>query len=159
VHEPKQLLRRLIDAHVDFVLVGGLAGIVQGATRVTQDVDICASLSEANLARLVGALSGANPRFRGQPGRPLPSDPRALIGYKNLYLETDDGDLDVLGEIAGLGSFDQVRARSVDLMLFGAPVRSLDLDALIDAKRALHREKDRSDLRELELIRAKRRRP
>ncbi|MBI5545784.1 MAG: nucleotidyltransferase [Deltaproteobacteria bacterium] len=158
MHDPRLLIRRLAEAHVDFVLVGGLAGIVQGMTRVTQDVDICAALLEANLARLIDALAGTNPRFRGPPRLPFPADAGALLGYKNLYLETDDGELDVLGEIEGIGSFEQVKARSVALPLFGSAILSLDLDALIDAKRALNREKDRGDLRELELIRAKRHR-
>jgi hypothetical protein len=141
---------------VDFVLVGGLAGIVQGLTRVTQDLDICAPFSEASLSRLIAALGPLHARFRDRPERALPSDARGLAGFTNLYLETDDGDLDVLGEIAGLGGFEQVKARSVTLSLFGTSVRSLDLDALIDAKRALDREKDRADLRELELIRKRR---
>ena len=86
-------------------------------------------------------------------------DAAVLAGYRNLCLECGLGDLDVLGEIAGVGGFEAVRARSVELELPGRRIRVLGLDALIDAKRALGREKDREALRELELIRARLREP
>ena len=34
-----EILKRLNDAHVEFVLVGGLAGVFHGVPLVTRDVD------------------------------------------------------------------------------------------------------------------------
>jgi hypothetical protein len=120
---------------------------------------VCAPFTEANLGKLLSALQGLGARFGEPRALPLPSGPNDLVGYTNLYLTTDEGKLDVLSEVTGIGGFDAVRARSIDLTLFGVKVRSLDLDAIIEAKRAMLRDKDRLDLRELELIRAKRRKP
>lgn len=37
-----ELIQRLCDADIDFVIVGGFAGILHGSTLVTRDLDICA---------------------------------------------------------------------------------------------------------------------
>lgn len=153
--EFESLIQRLADAGVDFVVVGGLAAVAHGATRLTVDLDVCAPFSEANLARLLEALRDLHARFRSQPPKPLPARAEDLAGFKNLYLETDYGELDVLGEIAGVGTYESVRPRSVELPFLDRTVRVLSLDALIEGKRALGREKDREVLRELELIRLK----
>ena len=63
------LLERLVQAEVDFVLVGGFAGVVHGCTFVTQDLDIGCDFSGENLFRLQKALSEANPVHRMTPGR------------------------------------------------------------------------------------------
>jgi len=63
------LLERLVKAGVDFVIVGGFAGVVHGCTYVTQDVDICCDFSAANLLALQNALSDLNPVHRMTPGR------------------------------------------------------------------------------------------
>ena len=107
-----ELIRRLIETKVEFVVVGGFAAITHGATRLTQDLDVCASFSEENLERLLAALSGIHPHFRAPARRPLPQRAQELAGYRNLYLETDLGDLDLLGEISGLGPYEVVRSRA-----------------------------------------------
>lgn len=66
------LVRRLVDAQFEFVLVGGFAGVAHGASRMTRDVDVCASFDAPNLARLLEALNGLNPRFNTPQRQPLP---------------------------------------------------------------------------------------
>ena len=150
-----ELIRRLIETKVEFVVVGGFAAITHGATRLTQDLDVCASFSEENLERLLAALSGIHPHFRAPARRPLPQRAQELAGYRNLYLETDLGDLDLLGEISGLGLYEVVRSRAVTVSLWCLPVPVLEIDALIEAKRALGRAKDLDVVQELEAVRAK----
>jgi hypothetical protein len=80
------------------------------------------------------------------------------LGAK-LHLTTSLGDIDVLGEIAGGGSFDALLHTTVDIQLFGKTYRALTLEALIRAKRAAGRPKDLEVIAELEAIREERERP
>jgi predicted nucleotidyltransferase len=157
VRDAPTLLRRLLDRGVRFVLVGGFAAVAHGSTRVTRDIDVCLDFSTENLQRLLAALEGIHPQHRAGPvRRPLDPDAGALSVFRALYLETDLGELDLLREITGLGGFDDVLRRSESLDLWGSPVPVLGLDALIESKRAISREKDREVLLELEALRERR---
>ena len=147
------LLKRLNEHDVEYVLVGGVAAVVHGSQLVTGDVDICAPLDELNLAKIIAALAGLHPKYRMAPDRrPLPSDPGQLAGFKNLYLETDLGQLDILSEITGVGAYAEVVLHTISLDLGGAMCRVLDLDALIRSKKAMGRPRDRQAVIELEAI-------
>lgn len=50
------ILQRLVEHKVRFVLVGGYAAIVHGATSFTQDTDVCCAFTPANLKRLLDAV-------------------------------------------------------------------------------------------------------
>jgi hypothetical protein len=39
-----RLIERLCDANIDFVVVGGFAGMLHGSTLVTRDLDVCTIL-------------------------------------------------------------------------------------------------------------------
>ena len=148
------ILKRLYNHQVEYILVGGMACVVHGSQVVTQDVDICSPLTAENLSRLCAALADIHPRFRmTQDLRPLPETPEELKDYKNLYLLTDVGQLDVLSEIAGIGKYSEVRKRSIQVDLAGTPVLVLDLDTLILAKKAMDTPKDRQAVIELSAIR------
>ena len=56
------LLRRLADAGLDFVIVGGFAAVTHGSAYLTRDVDICALLTSGNVAKLRAALREWNPQ-------------------------------------------------------------------------------------------------
>ena len=148
------ILERLLRHRLEFVLVGGQAAIVHGATLVTRDVDVCMPFGPDNLGRLEAGLAGFHPVHRmtpqALPFRPADFQPGAI---KNLYLKTDLGMLDCLGEIAGVGPFEVVARRSVEITLPIGPCRVLDLEALIDAKSALDRVQDRLALIQLKAIR------
>jgi predicted nucleotidyltransferase len=148
------LLKRLSDHGVEYVVVGGMAGVLHGSGMVTEDVDVCAPLMPDNLARLLAAIKDLNPRHRMSPQLPpLTEDAGALAGFKNLYLATNWGQLDILGEITGVGAYPEVRRHAVEVTLAGASYRVLELDALIKSKRALGRPRDLQAARELEAIR------
>jgi hypothetical protein len=148
------LLKNLSVHEVDFVVVGGVAGVLHGSRLVTQGLDVCAPLTLKNLTRILSALAGLNPRFRmTTDNRPLPGDPADLAGYRNLYLLTDLGQLDILSEITGIGGYEEVARHTIAVDLGGANCRVLDLDTLIRAKKALNLAKDRQAVVELEAIR------
>lgn len=148
------LLKRLNDCRVKYVLVGGMACVIHGSQMVTQDVDICAPLTPENISGLLAAFAGIHPRFRTTPDlRPLPEKMEDLKDFKNLYLVTDLGQLDILSEITGVGDYAEVERHTVQVDLEGASCRVLDLDTLIAAKRAMNSPKDHQVAIELAAIR------
>ncbi len=156
--DPFNLLRRLAQARVEFVIVGGYAGVVHGCTYVTQDIDVCCVFSPDNLLMLQEALSELHPVHRMTPGRvPLELTADNAASFSNFYLDTDLGRLDCLSTINGLGAYAQVKRLSeridIDGMFFGV----LTIDALIQAKRAMNRPRDREAIHQLEAIRELRR--
>ena len=155
-----ELLRRLSAEKVEFVLVGGMAAIAHGSASVTEDVDVCIRFDEATLRRLFCALEGTHPRERVNASLPpLGTDPLRFVGYRNLYVTTDEGVIDLLGEITGLGPFDRVAANAVELGLGDFSVRVIGLEDLISSKRTLGRAKDQRVARELELVLARLKNP
>jgi hypothetical protein len=138
-----ELTRRLIASQVEFVLVGGFAAAAHGVTLVTRDVDICCRFSEANLMRIQKAFADLHPVHRPRTDLPLQLTPEQCASLKNLYLKTDLGAVDCLGEVLGIGNFDEVLKNSVELQLPCGNCRILSIDALIRAKEAMNRNQDR----------------
>jgi len=147
------LLERLVKAGVDFVIVGGFAGVVHGCTYVTQDVDICCDFSAANLLALQKALSDLDPVHRMTPGRKKLQLTEQTCGqFKNLYLDTKIGQLDCLSFIDGLGGYDQVKRASRLIEVEDMKMCVLSLEALIKTKRAMNRPRDKEAVLQLEAI-------
>jgi hypothetical protein len=147
------LVRRLARAGVKFVLVGGYAGVVHGCTLVTQDIDICCDFSPTNLLALQAALADLHPVHRMTPGRlPLELTAENVGEFRNLYLDTDLGHLECLSEIQGLGGYDTVASVSQTIEIDDISLRVLTIDALIAAKEAMNRPRDREAIRQLRAI-------
>jgi predicted nucleotidyltransferase len=147
------LLRRLVGAGVDFVIVGGYAGVVHGCTLVTQDVDICCDFTPGNLLVLQRAIADLHPVHRMTPSRqPLELTAENVGQFRNLYLDTDLGHLDCLSEIQGLGGYEEVAKASQTIEIDGLSLRVLTLDALVVAKEAMNRPRDREAIRQLRVI-------
>lgn len=154
--ELNRLLQRLCDADIDFVIVGGFAAVLHGSTMVTRDLDVCARLSAANLAKLRTAFRDLHPTHRQTPQRlSFLENPAPGVPLQNLYLQTDLGELDLLESITGVGSFERVLDAAVVVELFGRPVRVISVKDLIQAKEALGREKDQLVAKELKVIQAR----
>jgi len=155
--EFEALIGRLIQGRVEFVLIGGLASVLHGAPVVTRDIDICIRFSRENLDRLLVAIGDSHPRHRMTPQRlPLEITDQNWAMFKNIYLQTDLGILDCLGEVAGIGKFDEALAVSEEITVSVGTFRILTLDALIHAKIAAGREHDLKTVGYLNAIRAKR---
>jgi hypothetical protein len=153
----EDLVDRLIRAQMEFVIVGGFAALTHGASMMTEDVDVCCPFSERNLNALQAAVSDLHPVHRMTPQRlPFVATLELSANVKNLYLATDLGKLDCLGEILGLGGFDEVKRRSVEIRFDSGPCRVLDIDALIDAKFATNRTRDRMTILQLKAIKERR---
>jgi len=153
----RALLEALDDAGVEFVLVGGVAAVLHGSARVTQDVDVVYARSDENLAKLVSALGGHKPYLRGAPeGLPFLWDESTLRRGLNFTLTTELGPLDIFGEITGGGTYEDLLPHTVEVEVFGRTIRCLELDALIRTKRAAGRPKDLEAIAELEALREER---
>jgi hypothetical protein len=153
------LLRRLLDADVEFILVGGLAANVHGSARATYDIDIVYRRSTDNLDRLVRALNPVEPYLRGAPpGLPFVFDIETIRRGLNFTLTTTLGDVDLLGEVAGGGPYESLAPLSERIELFGRSCQCVTLPTLIRLKRAAGRPKDLEAIAELEALREERER-
>ena len=148
------LIGRLSDADIEFILIGGVAATVHGSVRLTRDVDVVYARNPANIQKLCDALRVVHPCLRGAPkDLPFHLDPPTLAAGLNFTLTTDEGDLDLLGEMAGGGTYEQLLPHSVRVELFGRSCQCLSLDQLIAAKRAAGRPRDIDVIAELDVIR------
>lgn len=150
------LLRALVGEGVEFTVVGGAAAVVHGAATVTYDLDLLMPFTEANCARLLRALHDLHPRLSHTPDkRALTHSAEQLASFKNLYLVTDLGRLDLLGALPPFEDPGEVHRRAVVLEIGGVRVRVISIDDLIRVKAALDRPKDRIVEAELRAVRAK----
>ena len=153
MREIESAVDSLIEHQVEFVIVGGVAIIAHGVPYATFDLDFCFARTTENLKKIVAAFAPFNPRFRDFP-KDLPFfwDERTLQNGTNFTLETSLGDIDLLGEVAGVGLYTDVFNHSEILKLFDYEVRVLSLDSLIKAKKAAGRPKDLFILPQLEAL-------
>jgi hypothetical protein len=148
------LLRRLVGADVDFVVIGGIAAIAHGSPQITQDLDISYAGDAENLDRLGKALVALGARLRGVTDDvPFVPDGRTLRHTRVLTLDTPDGPLDLLAEPDASGGYARLRANAIEAAVSGVTVRIAGLEDLIAMKKAAGRPKDRVYVEELEAIR------
>ena len=162
--DTERILRTLAEHHVEYVLVGGLAGIVRGSTLSTADADVLPSLEEENLGRLVGALRALDAKVLIQERRAAleSGEPwevaelrHGAVGLRNAeawHFMTAAGPVDVVTTAAGVGPYEAHMASATTFDVFGIQVRVAGIDDLIRSKEALDRPKDQAILRELRQI-------
>jgi hypothetical protein len=145
----RRLLGPLVTHGVDFVLIGGMAGIAQGSSLPSYDLDIAYSRDKTNVRRLVSALEEIGVRLRGGPaGLPFQLDERTIENGANFTFITPFGDFDILADVAGVRSYDELSRGAAEKEVFGLAVRVASLDHLIAMKRAANRPKDRNMVEE-----------
>lgn len=150
----QQLIALLSDAKIRFSVIGGVALIARGVQRSTEDLDIAYARDRENLKRLATALAPIHPRLRGVEGDlPFVLDEATLRSGLNFTLDTDLGPLDLLGEVAGIGTYAAVDALSDELEIAGTKMLVLTVEGLEKAKRAAGRPKDLVDLGYLKALR------
>jgi predicted nucleotidyltransferase len=147
------LLAALKEAGVDFILVGGIAALAHGSARATYDVDLVYSRAPDNIDRLVAALTPHHPYLRdAPPGLPFRFDRETVERGLNFTLTTDLGAVDLLGEIVGGGTYEDLLRDTVDVEVYDLKIRCPSLPRLIAVKRAAGRPKDFEAVAELERI-------
>lgn len=152
----ENLLKILLNHNIDFVVIGGLAAILHGSSVVTQDIDICTPLSAENIDKIRNCLREYHPFHRmTSPKLSFMKIPEKGKSLKNLYLETDIGTLDMLTEVTGLGNFKEVQKHAIEVEIFDQKCKVLSIDALLEAKQRMGRDKDKAVIKELNVIREK----
>jgi hypothetical protein len=150
----EKVITSLAANHVDYVIVGGVAITLHSSGYITRDLDLCYSREKSNIQRLVSALSPYEPTPRNWPdGLPFIFDERTIGNGTNFTFETTIGEIDLLGEVKGIGNYSDALARSVVFDLYGTKVNAFDLGALIESKTAAGRPKDHLVLPELLALR------
>lgn len=153
---PTKLLGMLAHAGVDFVVVGGVAIVVQASPRFTRDLDICYATDKTNLERLGQLLVSLEARLRDiDEDLPFVPDARTLRQAQILTLATREGDLDLLADPPGSPGYAALRRRADTIDLEGASVRVASLEDLISMKRAAGRPQDLIDVEALEVARSR----
>lgn len=148
-----RLIGTLVDNRVEFIVIGGMAATAHGSAHVTVDLDIVYRRTEDNLERLASALLPFDPYLRGAPpGLPFRFDPETIRRGLNFTLVTSLGDLDVLGEATGNGTYEALLAHTQVHQVFAHSCRFVDLETLIRLKRAAGRPKDLERIAELEAL-------
>lgn len=154
------LLNALAHHGVDFVLVGGMAGIALGSSYPTYDLDVAYARDEINLERLARALRElrVSLRVKGEVADlPFIADARSLANGANFTFMTEFGMFDVLGDLAGVRSYEDLRRDATIEEVEGHRIRVASIDHLIAMKRAANRPKDKLMLLEYIDLAAERR--
>jgi len=147
------LIRLLAANEVEFIVIGGVAAAIHGSAHITFDLDVLYRRTPENLERLAAALTPLNPYLRGAPGGlPFRLDVATLARGLNFTLTTALGDLDLLGEVAGGGTYDRLLPEAETIALEHSEFRIVSLRRLIALKRAAGRPKDLNVLGELEAL-------
>jgi predicted nucleotidyltransferase len=145
-----ELLEGLLEARVDFILVGGLAAVIQGAPITTMDVDVVHSQSPENIARLLAFLKSVDAVHRRLDDKLIEPKERDLSGKGRVLLATRIGPLDVLAVIEGGRSYKELLEHTVEIEFRGHTLRMLDLKTLIELKKTSTDPKDKQRLPVLE---------
>jgi predicted nucleotidyltransferase len=146
----RRILELLEQHGVEYVVVGGVAAVLQGAPVTTFDIDALVKIDPDNIERLVKVLASLDARFRERRDlRPTRSD---LSAGGHLLLITNSGPFDVLGVIGGGKRYDDVVGSARLITVGDLAIRVLPLAALIDDKKALGRDKDLAVVKLLEAV-------
>ena len=154
-----EILPLLVRHGVRFIVVGGGAAIAHGSARLTSDIDVVYARDAVNIRNLIVALQPFQPYLRGAPpGLPFRWEEQTIKAGLNFTLTTTLGDLDLLGEVTGGGSYEDLIRFSEEMAVFGVHCRFVTLERLIQLKRAAGRPKDLDALAELQALLEERRR-
>jgi len=118
-----EVLEGLLEAGVDFILVGGLAAVIQGAPVTTMDVDIVHSQSAENISRLLAFLKSVEAVHRRLDDKLIEPKERDLSGKGHVLLTTRIGPLDILGAIEGGKSYEELLEHTIEIDFRGHRLR------------------------------------
>lgn len=144
--DAERILRALDEHGVEYVLIGGLAVQTHGHVRTTNDADLIPSPDPGNLKRLADALRdlGARVLNPGQEGVEVSA--KMLARAKVWQFATRDGGIDVMHEVPGGRSYEELSDRALRVKLGNVDVPVVGLDDLIQMKLARGRPVDLADV-------------
>ena len=129
------ILEGLLKADVKFILVGGLAAVVQGAPVTTIDVDIVHDRSSENIAKLFAFLKSIDAVYRRPADKVLEPKEDDFSGMGHAFLTTRLGPLDVLTPVEEGKTYEDLVEHTVEIEYKGYTLHVLDLRVLIELKR------------------------
>jgi len=139
-----QVCEALNRSRAKYLVIGGVACILHGHARATDDVDILIERTEANAGRVLAALARVGYGFASEwAATEILKRPITLIG--------DDPAVDVF-TVAWKVKYEQARPRSSVVEVEGIQIPLIGLDDLIETKRT-GRLQDAADIEVLEEIR------
>lgn len=149
-----EILRRLHEAEVRFVVIGGLALGARGVVRATKDIDVVVASDRSNVERIAEVAVAAGARV--QPSDALLGAATAIAALlargERVAIETDLGRLDVVQGLDGVPSYEELRARASEAEVLGVSVAVCSVEDLRAMKRAAGRTRDLADLEDLDAI-------
>lgn len=131
-------LKGLCESDVDFILVGGMAAVIQGAPITTFDIDIVHKQSKDNIQKLTQFLKTIDACYRRLDEQILVPDEKSLSTKGHSLLNTNLGPLDVLAHIEHEQGFAELLPLTVEIEYQGYKIKVLSLDALIKLKEETH---------------------
>jgi hypothetical protein len=138
-----RLLQALCEHRVDFVVVGGMAGLAHGSAYPTFDLDVAYARDRGNLERMAAALRALGVTLRGAPpDLPFQLDAQTLANGANFTFDSPHGSFDILGDVAGIDDYDELHREAAVAVIEDVEVRIASMDHLISMKRAANRPKD-----------------
>lgn len=141
------ILQTIVRHEVDFIVVGGVCGVLHGAPVHTFDLDLVHSRHPDNLERLLQALRLLDAYYREHADGRLRPTSAHLASPGHQLLMTSAGPLDLLGVIGNERGYDELLPHTLTLQLpDNLSVRLLDLASLIAVKEETPREKDEATL-------------
>jgi hypothetical protein len=158
--QPRVILSTLRRHDVEFVLIGGLAGMAQGSSYPSYDVDIAYARGRENLERLAAALQELRATLRGAPAHlPFLLDADTIEKGSHFTFDTPYGSLDILSDPDGAPKYEQLRSAAESAEVEGVTMRIASLDHLIGMKEASGRTKDKLMATEYRVLADEIRRP
>jgi predicted nucleotidyltransferase len=147
--DAERILRALAEHKIDYVLIGGLAVQTHGHVRTTNDADLIPAPDPANLARLATALRSLEARVLNPGEEKAEIDAKMLSRATIWQFASRDGDIDVMHEVPGGRSYDELNKRALHVQLGDIDVPVVSLDDLIQMKLARARPVDLADVASL----------
>jgi hypothetical protein len=149
-----EILRRLVEAESQFVVIGGLALGARGVVRATKDIDVVVAPDPENLKRVAEVAVAAGGHV--QKGEALLGSPPSIAALlatgEQVAIETDLGRLDIVQGLDGVPAYAELRSRSSEAEVLGVNVAVCSVEDLRDMKRAAGRGQDLVDLENLDAV-------
>ena len=145
-----EILEGLCQAGVEFILVGGLASVIQGAPFTTMDVDIVPRQTSKNINKLLLFLDSADAYYRRMDEKIIRPVKEQLTSRGHVLLLTRFGPLDILGTIEKGRSYKDLIEHTVKIPFRSHNLTVLELETLVEMKRSSEDAKEKLRLPILE---------